>query len=139
MSAIDEQRFKALGREWTARFDFNAICEIEERRDGRAFLEIVAPMLQKIDASEAANPSRQLAAASALRFSDVRMILWQALLGAQPDTTEAETGEVIAEIGFGEAMRLVAWAIAKGLNSGQAEGDDVEPGNPKAAAKPKRR
>lgn len=123
MSAIDAKRFTALGREWTARFDFNAICAIEERRDGRAFLEIVAPMLQRLDEKDRNNPAKQVAAASAIRFSDLRLILNQALQGAQAGTSVDETGAIIAEIGLTETMSIVAWAIGRGM--GQAEGSEA--------------
>ena len=44
MSAIDSQRFDALDQEWEIRFDFNAICEIEERT-GEKFMIVAAPLL----------------------------------------------------------------------------------------------
>lgn len=134
MSAVDEKRFKALDREWTARFDFNAMCEIEERC-GRPFLEIVAPMLQRVDTSSADQASL-IGAARAIRMSDIRLLFHQSLLGAHPEVTEIDAGELIAAIGFTEAMGIVAWAVVRGIGSGEGS-DAAGAANPptKATAK----
>lgn len=131
MSAIDEKRFVALNREWIARFDFNAMCAVEERR-GCAFLEVVAPMMQRLDV-ENADEGQLVGAARMIKMSDIRLLFHQALLGAHPDLTEAEAGELIGQIGFSEAMAIVAWAVVRGLNAagGSAAGGE----NPSKAKK----
>lgn len=132
MSAIDEKRFIALGREWVSRFDFNAMCAIEERR-GCAFLEVVAPMLQRVDTAEADNQESLVQAARSIRMIDIRMLFHESLLGAQPKVTEEEAGELIGEIGFQEAMGIVAWAVVRGINAGGGAAGDENP--PKTATK----
>lgn len=127
MSAVDEKRFTALGREWIARFDFNAMCEIEENSGGRAFLEIVSPMLVKLDVADLADQAVQLKAVSAIRMGDIRLILHQSLQGAQPGTSAEQTGAIIGAIGFQAAMGVVAWAVVKAM--GSAASDDSESGS----------
>jgi len=122
MSAIDERRFSAAGRDWVARFDFNAMCAVEERR-GCAFLEIVAPMLQRLAPGEVEDQAKAIEAARTIRMSDIRLLFHQSLLGAQPELSEADAGDLIGEIGFPEAMAIVAWAVAKSL--GDAKGGDA--------------
>lgn len=123
--ASDEKRFDVAGVEWIARFDFNAICELEERYD-KPFLSLVAPFLAGVDESEAGNPEAQMRAASAIKFSDMRAIFHQSLLDAQPDTTIADAGDVISVIGLDGAMGVVAWAITKAMPTG-GEGKENPP------------
>ena len=108
--AADEKTFSALGQDWTARFDFNAICAIEERYD-RPFLEMVAPLLGGVSAEDADNPEAVAAAASRIKFSDLRIIFHQSLLHHQPETTAEGAGDVIADMGLEAAMEIVAWAV----------------------------
>ena len=136
MSAIDEKRFSALGREWTARFDFNAMCAVEQRGEGRAFLAIVAPMLSQLDAADRDDPARQIAAARAIRMSDIRLLFHQSLLGAQPGLGEAEAGELIAAIGLGAAMGIVAWAVTRALGEADADGESDQGGGAAGAENP---
>lgn len=129
MAAVDEKRFSALGQAWVARFDFNAMAELEERDpQGRAFFEIVAPMLVRLDDDERADPVRQLAAVKAIRMADIRAIFEQSLQSAHPGTTAEQTGEIIGELGFSEAMGVVAWAVVKALGNTSAD-DDATAGN----------
>jgi hypothetical protein len=125
--AADEKRFEAGGSEWIARFDFNAICELEERYD-RPFLELVAPFLGSVSADDS-NEAR-IAAASRIKFSDLRAIFHQCLLSAQPDTTAKGAGDLIGEVGLPAVMEVVTWAIMKAMPKG-------DEGNAEAA--PKRR
>lgn len=120
MAAIDEKRFEALGQEWVARFDFNSICELEERT-GQSFFALVGPFLGGLEERDKDDAGKVMAAAKAIRMSDVRMVLHQSLLACQPETTTTKTGEIIGEIGFDTAMTIVAWAILKGMPS-QKEG-----------------
>lgn len=139
MSAIDEKRFTAHGREWVARFDFNAMCAVEERR-GRAFLEVVAPMLQRLAPGEVDDQGKALAAARSIRMSDIRLLFHQSLLGAQPELTETDAGELIGAIGFQQTMLIVAWAVTKALgDSSEGSGAAGEANPPAAAAKKNQR
>ena len=114
MSAVDQKTFTALGQEWTARFDFNSICEIEDRT-GRPFLSVVAPFMSRIDLSDIENPEKIAAAASELRMSDFRSILYQSLRAKHPDVTINKAGEIVADMGLDGVMPVIVWAIQKGL------------------------
>lgn len=138
MSALDEKRFIALNREWVARFDFNAMCAVEERR-GCAFLEVVAPMLQRLAPGEVDDQGKALAAARSIRMSDIRLLFHQSLLGAQPEVSELEAGELIAHIGFQQTMLIVAWAVTKALGEANEGSGAAGEANPPAAAKPSKR
>lgn len=136
MSAVDEKRFTALGREWIARFDFNAMCEIEENSGGRAFLEIVSPMLGGLDVADLADQAVQLKAVSAIRMGDIRLILHQSLQGAQPGTSAEQTGAIIGAIGFQAAMGVVAWAVVKAMGSAASESGSDAAGGANPPRKP---
>jgi hypothetical protein len=116
--AHDEKRFSALGRDWVARFDFNSICAIEEST-GQPFLKVVAPLLSQVSVEEGASAHEieraALAAMVGLKLSDIRMILYQSLLGAQPTTTPVQAGEIIEDVGLQGAMEIVSWAIVKAM------------------------
>lgn len=119
--AADEKRFSALGRDWIARFDFNAICEIEDRFD-RPFLEMVAPLLSGVSEADKSDPVKVAQAASRIKMSDLRAIMYQSLLDAQPETTATDTGNIIADIGIDGAMGIVGWAVVKAMPSGGGDG-----------------
>ena len=125
MSRLDEKRFKALGQEWAARFDFNATCAIEAET-GKGFWEFVSPLMIKLDPEDAMNPGKVMTAMAGLRQSDIRLIMFHALSGAH-DVTIEQVGEIIQDIGSAEAMGVVAWAL------GQAMGGEGDEGNAKAA------
>jgi hypothetical protein len=134
MSRLDEKRFMALGQEWIARFGFNAQCAIEEET-GKGFYAFVAPMLIQLDADDAAEPAKVMAALSGLRKTDMRLILRHALSEAH-DIAIDEVGDIIQDIGDAKAMEVVAWAIARAM---PAAGDDEEAeGNVTASPAPNR-
>lgn len=133
MSALDSKRFAALGKNWTARFSFNAQCAIEEET-GRGFFELVGPMLIKLDDEDRDDAAKVMAAMSALRTSDIRLVFHHALLAEHPDLTRHEAGELIEAIGMGGAMEVVAWAIARGVAGANDEGEDE--GNGPTLTKP---
>lgn len=145
MSALDSKRFTALGQEWTARFDFNAAVELEEI-DGRSFMEIVSPFLVRLDERDRHDPAKAFAAAKAIRFKEIRMILAEALRGAHPDITINDVGRICAAIGVGGATEIVAWAIVQALptpedadedakETGGATGDENPPTKPNRKAR----
>ena len=134
MSAVDEHRFKALGKEWVSRFDFNAVCEIEERT-GRGFGAMVAPFLAGIDVSDIDNPSAMIGMASKIKFGDLRQILFQSLVAVQPDVTVEKAGNIIGDVGLAEIMPTVAWAISKGMGIGGDVSDAENPPQPKTRKK----
>lgn len=138
MSALDEKRFTALGREFVARFDFNAMCAVEEARGGRGFLEIAAPFLQQLGEGERDDPVKAVEAAQRLKFADIRLILCEALRGAEPAIVPADAGEIIADLGIAKAMEIVAWAIVKAVGSGDEGGNDAGGGATGAADPPNR-
>lgn len=127
MSRLDEKRFTALDQEWVARFDFNATCAIEAET-GKGFYEFVSPMLVQLDAEDAENPAKVLAAIRSIRQSDVRLVLFHALTGAH-DVTLEDVGDIIQDLGTAEAMGIVAWAIAQAM----APGGGAEGNAPKAS------
>jgi len=126
MSRLDEKRFMALGVEWTARFDFNATCAIEEET-GKGFYEFVGPLMVQLDAKDANDPAKVFAAIKGIRQSDIRLVMFHALSGAHEVTID-EVGDIIHDLGTAGAMGIVAWAIAQAM----APGGDAEPeGNAK--------
>ena len=128
MSA-DEKTFAALGQDWTARFDFNSICEIEERYD-RPFLDMVGPMLSGVGMADKDDPAKVAAAAARIKFSDLRAILHQALLARHADVTLPVAGEIIGEIGLEGVMEIVGWAVVKAMPAGKG-GEGAAKGNPR--------
>lgn len=135
MSRLDEKRFRALGKEWICRFDFNATCAIEEET-GKGFYEFVAPMLIQLDAEDAKNPAKVMQAITGLRQSNIRLVLFHALSGAHEVTLE-QVGDIIQDIGTAEAMGIIAWAIAQampgaGTDDGEEEGNAPPAPNRKA-------
>lgn len=119
MSA-DEKTFAALGRNWTARFDFNSICELEERYD-RPFLELVGPMLSGVSEDDKDDPAKVAAAAMRIKFTDLRAVFHQALLGNHPDATVSDAGAMIADMGLEAAMEIVGWAVVKAMPNKAAD------------------
>ncbi len=141
MAVLDAKRFHALDRDWTAQFDFNAICMLEEVTN-QGFGEIVGPFLGALDEKDRDNPEAMVRLVSKIRANHLRMILYVSLTGAQPDATPELAGRIIGDIGLAEAMPVIAWAIVRGLglgddDDGESEGDDAAgTANP---PKPKRR
>ena len=129
--ATDEKRFDALGQSWTARFDFNSICALEERYD-RPFLALVAPFLGAIDEQDADNPEAHVKAAALIKFSDLRAIFHQCLVSAQPSCTVEDAGDIISDVGLEQAMGVVGWAIAKAMPTG---GEGAATANPPKRAR----
>lgn len=136
MSAVDSQRFIALGQEWTARFDFNSICEIEERT-GQTFMAAAAPFLALIDPEQVGKASSMVALAERVSFSNMRLLLCWALEGAHPDITLHRAGEIVNEIGMAETMALLSVAIARGLPQGR-QADGSGKGGATGAANPRK-
>ncbi len=129
MSVLDEKRFKALGQEWIARFDFNATCAVEEDT-GESFYAFAAPFLTQLDKGDVGDPAKVLAALGTRKNSAIRLLLFHALSGAH-DVTLEDVGAIIQEIGLKAATEVTLWAIAKGIDFGAA--DEAAEGN----AKPK--
>jgi hypothetical protein len=113
--AVDEKRFDVAGDEWIARFDFNAICELEERY-GKPFLSLVSPFLGSVSADD--SDEAKVAAASRIKFADLRAIFHQSLLDAQPNTTAKDAGALIESMGLPAVMEVVSWAIEKAMPKG---------------------
>ncbi len=120
MSSVDSKRFAALGKNWTARFDFNSAIALEDLYD-KSFMEIVAPFLMRLDEADRHNPEKALAAAKAIRLGDIRAILEEALRGEHPEITTDEVGSICAAIGVGKATQIVAWAIVQALPTVEAD------------------
>lgn len=135
MSVIDSKRFTALGNDWTARFGHNALCEIEDET-GRTFGSIVAPFLQGMNVEDASDPKAIVAAMSAIRFSDIRLVLYHALKAAHPDVTPQDVGDIIDDIGLNQAMEVVGWAITRAMPTGNAEGGGSDDAANPPKAKP---
>lgn len=141
MSQLDSKRFKALGKTWTARFDFNSAIALEEIYD-QSFTQIVAPFLVRLDEADRDNPEKALAAAKAIKFGDIRTILEEALRGEHPDVTSEEVGLICAAIGVGKATQIVAWAIVQALPTPEADEDEggaTGDANPPTSPKPNRK
>ena len=134
MSAIDSQRFTALGQEWTIRFDFNAICEIEEQT-GTKFMVTAAPFLGLIGLGEMDSEAGLAAIAQRVDFANLRQLLFWALQGAHEDIEIRTAGEIVSAIGLPRAVEIIARALVKALPTG-TEGDASGTENP---PKPKRK
>jgi hypothetical protein len=145
MTTLDCKRFKALGKTWTARFDFNSAIALEEIYD-QSFMEIVAPFLVRLDETDRHNPEKAIAAAKAIKFGDIRTILEEALRGEHPEITTEEVGLICAAIGIGEATAIVGWAIVQALPTPEGDDDSNDHGggatgdaNPPKKAMPNRK
>lgn len=124
MSRLDEKRFKALKQEWIARFDFNATCAIEEET-GKTFYEFVGPLIVQLDAEDTEDPTKVFAAIKGIRQSDIRLVVFHALIG-QHDVTIKQVGQIIQDIGTAEAMSIVAWAIVQAMPAASDDPDEDE-------------
>ena len=131
MSAIDSQRFDALGEEWEVRFDFNAICEIEERT-GEKFMVVAAPFLGLVDLDAIDSDSGLMAVAQKVDFANLRQLLAWALEGAHPEITLQRAGSIVQAVGLPRTVEVVAKAIARALPTGEGEpaGDENPPKKP---------
>lgn len=140
MSAIDSQRFDALGQEWEIRFDFNAICEIEERT-GEKFMVVAAPFLALVDLDAIGDEAGMLAVAQRVDFANLRQLLAYALEGAHEEVTAREAGAIIQAIGLPRTIELVAKAIARALPIADPAGEGAPAGtpNPPKKRKPRRK
>lgn len=134
MAKVDEKRFKALGQNWTARFDFNAQCDLEDRT-GIGFFEFVSPMMLQLDEDDADNQEKIMEAVTGLRVSDLRLVLFFSLAGQHEEMTEKLAGEIIQDLGgVVGALEILAWAIMQAM---PADGDeDGEKGGATSAANP---
>lgn len=141
MSAIDQKRFKALGQNWIARFDFNAICNLEERV-GSGFWEFVSPMMIQLDEGDAGNEQKVMEAVTGLRMSDLRLVMFFALQSNHAEMTEALAGDIIQDLGgFSGAMEIVAWAIMQAIpfDTSEDEGGATGAPNPPKKARTAKR
>lgn len=124
MSRLDEKRFTALGRQWIARFDFNATCAIEDET-GESFYAVAAPFIEQLDQNDANDPAKVLKALGGRYNSRIRLLLFHALGGEEAGLTLGQVGDIIGDIGLQEAMGIVLWAIARGLGGDTGEADDA--------------
>lgn len=138
MSAIDSQRFKALEQEWEVRFDFNAICEIEERT-GEKFMIVAAPLLALVEIGEIEDESSMLSIAQRVDFANIRQLLFWALEGAHPGVDIRTAGTIIQAIGLPRAVEVIAKAIARALPTGGGEPGGTANPPKKAQRKPRRK
>lgn len=124
MSALDEKKFIAIGRTWTARFGFNAMCAVEVET-GEGFLGLVVPMLARLDAAKATDQATQVAALAGIRMTTVGVLLRHALAKAHPDIDDETIEAIFADIGLDGALDVVAWAVAQamGIDSDDDEND----------------
>lgn len=137
MSRIDEKRFKALKQDWNARFDFNAMCALEEETR-KGIYEFLAPMVIQLNEKDAADPSAVLKAVSALKMSDLRLVIYHALSGHH-DVSPEDVGDIIEDIGMAKAMQIVGWAFQRAMptksNNEAEEGGATSSKNPPSRAK----
>ncbi len=138
MSAIDSQRFRALEQEWEIRFDFNAICEIEERT-GEKFMVVAAPLLALVEIGEIGNEASMLSIAQRVDFANIRQLLFWALEGAHPDVEIRTAGTIVQAIGLPRAVEVIAKAIARALPTGGGEPEGTPNPPKKAQRKPRRK
>lgn len=134
MAKVDEKRFEALGQDWSVRFDFGAMCDIEERT-GENFMASAAPFLALVDADALGDDRAMVALAGRVSFSNMRQLLVWVLSPAHPEIDKAVVSEIITEIGMTETVAILATAIARAIpQGGGAAGDENPPKKP-----PKRR
>jgi len=129
VSAIDSQTFGALGQDWTIRFDFNAICDIEEQT-GEKFMVTAAPFLQLIDMDQLEDAQGMVAIAQQVDFANLRKLLFLTLRQEHPEIELRKAGEIVVAIGLARAVQMVALALAKALPQGpegNASGDENPP------------
>jgi hypothetical protein len=93
-----EVALKAGDKAYTASFSINAMCDLEQLMR-RSIVEI-AMELEMVES----NPTT-------LRMGTVRAVTWAALRQHHPELTEADAGDILAEAGFAEVMKVVLQAI----------------------------
>ena len=90
-----EVGFTADGKEWVLRYSANAICTLEDEFD----MDMGA-LVKMLDGK------------NGVRMSTLRTVFWAGLLDRHPDATKEQAGELISDVGFGEAGPLVGRALA---------------------------
>ena len=133
MSKVDSQSFEARGQKWTVRYDFNAICEIEERT-GEKFMAHAAPFLALVDLDALNHDAGMVAIAQRVDFANLRQLLCWALEGEHPEVDRRTAGELIQAVGLPRAVGVVAMAIAKAIPTGE----EAKPGGAANPPKPRK-
>ena len=125
MSAIDSERFKALDQDWEVRFDFNVICDIEERT-GEKFMVAAAPFLDMVDPARMDDEASMVAVAARVDFANLRQLLFWVLSNHHPEIEVATAGKIVQELGLPRTVEIVAKAIAKALPTGGGDAGGTE-------------
>lgn len=117
MSALKgEASYRFGDRTYTLRFDFNALCEIEDA-DGRPIAEVFAEL-----------------SGGKTKLKTIRAVVFGGLKSAQPDATPELAGQMLLEDGAGvmEAMRR---ALAGAMPAGKAASPRPRQARPSRASK----
>jgi hypothetical protein len=115
--AVQETRFEALGRSWTFKFGFAAMCRLERHYD-QPFGEIIADMLPGLKPEMLKDPVALAAAASSLRFDHLASIV-QAGLNDGEVTAEI-IAEIIDALGIEAALAVIFAANENDVTGGPA-------------------
>jgi hypothetical protein len=89
-----EVGFEAGGEAYSLVFDFNTICTLEALYEGETFAQIAGRI------------------GEGMRATDLRTIFAAGLRHEHGAVTELKAGEIISELGMGEAGLLIARAMA---------------------------
>lgn len=114
--AVQATTFEALGRTWTFKFGFAAICRLEREHD-KPFGQIMAEMLPGLTPELLKDPMQLASAAASMRFDHLGSII-AAGLGEQ--ATSGQVAEIIDELGFEEALAVIFGASENDVTGGPA-------------------
>jgi hypothetical protein len=116
--AVAEVKFDALGKRWSFRLGFGALCSLEEEFD-LPFLQIVQRVFPDLTTSDLINPEKLMGDVANVRLTDLRSVFLAGLEGDQPSTSTKDVEAIIDEIGLDEAGSLLRRAMTNDLGGGE--------------------
>lgn len=106
----NEYKFQVEGKDYSLKFDMNALAEMEEA------LDLTVPQIG------------QLALEGKFGVKLVRGLLWAGLLHSNPNLTIAEAGEILGELGLEEGAKVASEALVETLTAGKKKENVVPMG-----------
>lgn len=96
------------GKKIVFKLTMNSICELEQV-SGKP----IGALLQDIEAYEA-NPAKA-------SISDLRLLVWSALLDGMPDCTISDAGDIMTSLGIKKSMELLGSCVGASFPQGEAD------------------
>ena len=107
--------FDALGKRFSLKFGFGALCALEDEYD-LPFVSIVQKVFPELGAADVLDPEKLMAAQAQVRCTDLRSLL---RAGIEPAVTESEVEDIVDEIGLDAAALLLKRAMTHDAGGGE--------------------